>query len=313
MLQAKSTWPPGPMASQGHGRSQSHTSHSITRDGVTGKCQQTHKEEPSAHRIIRLPEGGAILHSHDSSLSTHTLFHCILESIFLSHLFNVFNCVVCSGSHVCLRMYCIITGGHLEFATVRCLRSVQFYPHGNVMGHWFVAWSLISWFTTWSLSEHLLPLALHSVFVVTCCVTGHGANHVPHSLAPLEDQDAIWSCRNHVVCFQMCCSTLPLLYKWCSTLSCYAILRGQYCCVSAWKYSCIYACALDKDGEKDGESKRKATARVQRRYVSASDREDSPEGRSQPFSTENDTWLLWLLSSPVSLRPQTQASNKHWG
>lgn len=29
--------------------------------------------------------------------------------------------------------------------------------------------------------------------------------------------------------------------------------------------------------------------RVQRRYLSASDREDSPGGRSQPFSTENDT------------------------
>lgn len=96
------------MASQGHGRSQSHTSHSITGDGVTGKCQPTHKEEPSAHRIIRLPGGGAILHSHDSSLSTHTLFfYCISESIFLSRLFNGFNCVVCSGSYVFLRVYCI--------------------------------------------------------------------------------------------------------------------------------------------------------------------------------------------------------------
>lgn len=72
--------------------------------------------------------------------------------------------------------------------------------------------------------------------------------------------------------------------------------------------------ALDKDRAKDGESKRKRDSeRVHRRYLNASDREDSPEGRSQPFSTENDTWLLWLLSSPVSLRPQTQACNKHRG
>lgn len=48
--------------------------------------------------------------------------------------------------------------------------------------------------------------------------------------------------------------------------------------------------ALDKDREKDGESKRKRDSeRVERRYLSASDREDSPAGRSQPFSTENDT------------------------
>jgi len=48
----KANGPGGSVASQGRGRSQSHTSHSITRDGVTGKCQPTHKEEPSAHRII---------------------------------------------------------------------------------------------------------------------------------------------------------------------------------------------------------------------------------------------------------------------
>lgn len=33
-------------------------------------------------------------------------FHCIFESIFLFQSFNVFNSVVCSGSHVYLPMYC---------------------------------------------------------------------------------------------------------------------------------------------------------------------------------------------------------------
>lgn len=61
-------------------------------------------------------------------------------------------------------------------------------------------------------------------------------------------------------------------------------------CAGAQTCSCKHARALDKDGGKDGESKRKRDSeRVQRRYLSASDREDSPEGRSQPFSTENDT------------------------
>lgn len=114
MLRAKSKWPLGSVASQGRGRSQSHTSHSITRDGVTGKCQPTHKEEPSAHRIIRLPEGGAILHSHDSSLSTHTLFSLyFFESIFLSRLFHVFSPVVCSASHAYLqRCRIVVNGGY---------------------------------------------------------------------------------------------------------------------------------------------------------------------------------------------------------
>lgn len=54
--------------------------------------------------------------------------------------------------------------------------------------------------------------------------------------------------------------------------------------------SCRHVRAPGKDSEKDGESKRRIdSARVQRRYVSASDREDSPGGRSQPFSTKNDT------------------------
>lgn len=54
--------------------------------------------------------------------------------------------------------------------------------------------------------------------------------------------------------------------------------------------SCRHVRAPGKDSEKDGESKRRIdSARVQRRYVSASDREDSPPGRSQPFSTKNDT------------------------
>lgn len=106
MLRAESKWPRGSVASQGPGRSQSHTSHSITRDGVTGKCQPTHKEEPSAHRIIQLPEGGAILHSHDSSLSTHTLFS-LYSSIHFSFLFLLFPppcfhlCFVCSCDCVC--------------------------------------------------------------------------------------------------------------------------------------------------------------------------------------------------------------------
>lgn len=118
------------MASQGRGRSQSHTSHSITRDGVTGKCQPTHKEEPSAHRIIWLPEGGAILHSHDSSLSTHTLFSLYFWIHFFSQLFNVFNSVVCSGSHVCLRMYCIILNGAYCVPAMGCYSafSVQSPP-----------------------------------------------------------------------------------------------------------------------------------------------------------------------------------------
>lgn len=50
--------------------------------------------------------------------------------------------------------------------------------------------------------------------------------------------------------------------------------------------------APDEDGGTDGESmqrKKETGERVQRRYVSASDREDSPAGRSQPFSAENDT------------------------
>lgn len=98
MLQAKPGWPRGSVASQGRGRSQSHTSHSITRDGVTGKCQPTHKEEPSAHRIIRLPEGGAILHSHDSSLSTHTLFSLYFRIYFsFLGLFHAFSSSVCSA------------------------------------------------------------------------------------------------------------------------------------------------------------------------------------------------------------------------
>lgn len=38
-------------------------------------------------------------------------FHCIFQSIFLSHLFNVFNSDVCSASHVYSRMLCIIVNG----------------------------------------------------------------------------------------------------------------------------------------------------------------------------------------------------------
>lgn len=129
MLWAKSKWPQGSVASQGRGRSQSHTSHSITWDGVTGKCQPTHKEEPSAHRIIRLPEGGAILHSHDSSLSTHTLFSLyFFESI---SLFHVFTSVVCSASHVYIRAICIIVNGDslvMGLATLHFLFS--FMPIG---------------------------------------------------------------------------------------------------------------------------------------------------------------------------------------
>lgn len=49
-------------------------------------------------------------------------------------------------------------------------------------------------------------------------------------------------------------------------------------------------CVRRAKTEKYGESKRRIdSAGVERRYVSASDREDSPPGRSQPFSTKNDT------------------------
>lgn len=55
-------------------------------------------------------------------------------------------------------------------------------------------------------------------------------------------------------------------------------------------HSCRHVRVPGKDSKKDGESKRRIdSARVQRRYLSASDREDSPGGRSQPFSTKNDT------------------------
>lgn len=88
-------------------------------------------------------------------------------------------------------------------------------------------------------------------------------------------------------------------YKCCSTLLLHAIGAQNWCALVHERAAAYCARALDKDREKDGGSKRKRDSEgVLRRYLSASDREDSPGGRSQPFSTENDTWLLWLLSSP---------------
>lgn len=75
-------------------------------------------------------------------------------------------------------------------------------------------------------------------------------------------------------------------------LPCYCMLLGaqNWCALVHERVAAYCARALDKDREKDGESKRKRDSEgVLRRYLSASDREDSPGGRSQPFSTENDT------------------------
>lgn len=76
------------------------------------------------------------------------------------------------------------------------------------------------------------------------------------------------------------------MYFYCALLNNVVVSAGAQTC------SCKYVRVLDKDREEDGEreSTRKIDSeRVQRRYLSVSDREDSPEGRSQPFSTKNDT------------------------
>lgn len=78
------------------------------------------------------------------------------------------------------------------------------------------------------------------------------------------------------------------MYFYCALLHNAVVWAGAQTC------SCKYMRVLDKDREEDGERESESTRkidseRVQRRYLSVSDREDSPEGRSQPFSTKNDT------------------------
>lgn len=151
MLRAKSKWPRGSVASQGRGRSQSHTSHSITRDGVTGKCQPTHKEEPSAHRIIRLPEGGAILHSHDSSLSTHTLF----SLYFWIH----FSFLVISCFHLCVCIF-FCSGNRVCFLSEQCCCKCRSTCNGLATVHYFLCWPLCPWCChrplVWSVASDVL-------------------------------------------------------------------------------------------------------------------------------------------------------------
>lgn len=92
-------------------------------------------------------------------------------------------------------------------------------------------------------------------------------------------------------------------------LFCHVCIVLSEVCVGAWTRSWAYARALAKDREKDGERERKKeTAREFSAdiWVHLTERTALQAGPS-PFSTKNDTWLLWLLSSPCLHTPPNQS------
>lgn len=85
---------------------------------------------------------------------------------------------------------------------------------------------------------------------------------------------------------------------------CHVCIVLREVCVSAWTRSWAYARALAKDREKDGErAKERDSADI---WVHLTERTALQAGPS-PFSTKNDTWLLWLLSSPCLHTPPNQS------
>ena len=218
------------------------------------------------------------------------------------------------------------------------LALASFYAHGSLMGHWFVAWPLMSWFTTWYLKKKKKkckkeknekkkkPLSTRGLAPSLCFGLHVMEQIMSLPVLPLRSRCnhfEIWNESLRVIylkqmfrLFKKYCAASPPVLQIYLVTACYWEPRNR--CVSRLVHehaaANVCTCTGWRQREKMERAKEKRDSeRVQRRYLSASDREDSPGGRSQPFSTENDTWLLWLLSSPVSLRPRTQACNKHWG
>lgn len=74
----------------------------------------------------------------------------------------------------------------------------------------------------------------------------------------------------------------------------YATYSKEFVCIIVHEHAAafmhVHWIKTEQRMEREREKERKRDSeRVHCRYLSASDREDSPEGRSQPFSTENDT------------------------
>lgn len=167
-----------------------------------------------------------------------------------------------------------------------------FYPHGNVMDHWFVAWPLISWFTTWSLAKKtlstLIVFWLHVISLVM--------EQIPSLPVLLRcDQDAI------IEKYEMSHVSKADVYALFYIIS---ITQMLFYLVTAWSIcSCICARALDKD-KREGwrEQERKKRQRESSAQISECVWQRGQPRRQVP-ALQHRKWHMTALTFVIPLSP----------